>query len=245
MAEESRRSSASSRADTPLLQASTVHALDQDITNAMDLSPELVVGGPPSAPSPLELRALAAQPSRSRFARPIEYHQLELVAPCNPNLLCRICMEPFVKPKRLLCEHTFCDECLKEYLRFAIQPYDLPGAAARCPTCRRELNMDAEPLGVSRIVTNMLDELLVKCPNEKEGCAWQGERGEAQDHLDFACDSRLVVCPARGCVHPVMAKDVEKGCLHTFVTCDFCDERMMEIELEVSNSALTRSSILT
>ncbi|KAK0659919.1 TNF receptor-associated factor 2 [Lasiodiplodia hormozganensis] len=237
MADDSRRSSASSRADTPLLQASTALAPDADITssdlNVMDSQPELVVGGPPNAPSPLELRAFASQPPKSCFARPVEYHQLELVAPCDKNLCCLICMEPYVNPKRLLCEHTFCEVCLSDHIRYAIgQSYSYPGSGARCPTCRRELNMDAEPLGVSRIVTNMLDELLVKCPNKAEGCAWQGQRCEVQDHIDFACEYRLVECPARACSHPVMAKDLDKGCLHNFVNCEYCDERVMVIQLE-------------
>lgn len=241
MADESRRSSASSRADTPLLHASTALAPDSDITssdlNAMDPQPELVVGGPPSAPSPLELRAFASQPPKSSFARPIEYHQLELVKPCDANLCCLICMEPFVNPKRLLCEHIFCEQCLNDHIRFAIrQSYGYPAAGARCPTCRRELNMDAEPLGVARIVTNMLDELLVKCPNKNEGCAWQGQRCEAQDHVDFSCEYRLVECTTRSCPHPVMAKDVERGCLHNFVNCEFCEERVMEIEVETHHS---------
>ncbi|KAH7027077.1 hypothetical protein B0J12DRAFT_745774 [Macrophomina phaseolina] len=243
MADESRRSSASSRADTPLLQASTALAPDQDISSsdlsAMDPHPELVVGGPPNAPSPLELRAFASHPAKSSFARAIDYHQLELVKPCDANLCCLICMEPFVNPKRLLCEHTFCEQCLNDHIRYAVgQSFNYPGSGARCPTCRRELNMDVEPLGVARIVTNMLDELLVKCPSRNEGCAWQGQRCEAQDHVDFACEYRLVNCPARSCSHPVMAKDIERGCLHNFVNCEFCQETVMEITLEAHYTKL-------
>ncbi|OJD37665.1 traf-type zinc finger protein [Diplodia corticola] len=237
MADDSRRSSASSRADTPLLQASTALTPDADITarnlNTMDRQPELIIGGPPSAPSPLELRAFASQPQKSRFAKPVEFHQLELVSPCDKNLCCLICMEPFVDPKRLLCEHTFCDACLSNHIRYAVgQSFSYPGSGARCPTCRRELNMDTEPRAVSRIITNMLDELLVKCPNKAEGCDWQGQRCEAQDHVDFACEYRLVECPARACSHPVMAKDLDKECLHSYVNCEYCEETVMVIALE-------------
>ncbi|GME51149.1 TNF receptor-associated factor 2 [Neofusicoccum parvum] len=246
MADESRRSSASSRADTPLLQASTALVAHADITSsdlsAMDPHLELVVGGPPSAPSPLELRAFAALPRKSRFAEPIDYKQLDLVAPCNDNLLCLICQEPFVNPKRLLCDHTYCEECLNTHIRYAITPYSQPGAAAQCPTCRRELHIGAEPLGVQRMITNMLDELAVKCPNTKEGCGWQGQRCEAQDHVDFVCDYRKVECPLRTCSQPVMAKDVHKGCLHNLVDCEACGESVMEINLDAHllNSCIFR-----
>ncbi|XP_019630950.1 PREDICTED: E3 ubiquitin-protein ligase TRIM56-like, partial [Branchiostoma belcheri] len=46
-------------------------------------------------------------------------------------LTCQICVEIFRKPKSLDCLHSFCEECLKEYVK--------PGeTVVKCPTCQRD-----------------------------------------------------------------------------------------------------------
>ncbi|KAK8240187.1 hypothetical protein IWZ00DRAFT_437319 [Phyllosticta capitalensis] len=230
----SRSSSASSRADTPLLQASTAVSIEntEDLQELIGDEPaELVVGAPPSPPSPLELRALTSQAGRAQSLTPADYRQLDSLHPPNDNLICRICLSPYVKPRILTCEHTFCEDCLDQHIQTSIRQNDY-GNRAKCPTCRRSLDLSTEPYDVSRIITNMLDEMMVKCPNGSVGCHWSGQRGDVQDHLHFSCHYRMVDCPARHCQHPVMAKDVEKGCMHTDVSCEHCGDRMMEIELE-------------
>ncbi|KAK8166687.1 hypothetical protein IWX90DRAFT_386099 [Phyllosticta citrichinensis] len=230
----SRSSSASSRADTPLLQASTAVSIENtdDLHELIgDVPPELIVGAPPSAPSPLELRALTSQAGRAQSLTPADYRQLDLVHPPNDNLICRICLSPYVKPRILTCEHTFCEDCLDQHIQTSIRQNDY-GHRAKCPTCRRTLDLTTEPYDVSRIITNMLDEMMVNCPSGSLGCQWSGQRGDVQDHLHYSCHYRMVDCSARHCQYPVMAKDVEKGCMHTDVSCEHCGERMMEIELE-------------
>ncbi|XP_050417881.1 tyrosine-protein kinase SRK2 isoform X2 [Patella vulgata] len=50
-------------------------------------------------------------------------------------LSCKICLEPFKRPKALPCLHTFCENCLKDYVRR--NPGNKPGYFP-CPMCRKD-----------------------------------------------------------------------------------------------------------
>ncbi|KAF2145411.1 uncharacterized protein K452DRAFT_220392 [Aplosporella prunicola CBS 121167] len=226
-ANDSRRSSASSRADTPLLEASTASLrIDDPIAGLTTLEDDLVVGHPPSAPSPLELRAFDVRPPKSRFAATLNLARLDLVSPCDPNLNCPICIAPMVNPKKLRCDHIFCHDCIYQTFAFQSGPYPT------CPMCRRRVDAGEDVMDVPRVLKQMLDDLIVKCPNHELGCGWKAKRGEAQEHMDYFCDYRLVECPSENCVEAMMHKDVHRGCLHKYIVCEDCGERMMEVELE-------------
>lgn len=50
-------------------------------------------------------------------------------------LSCKICLEPFSRPKALPCLHTFCEHCLTDYVRR--NPGDKAGWFP-CPMCRKD-----------------------------------------------------------------------------------------------------------
>ncbi|XP_069104674.1 proto-oncogene tyrosine-protein kinase Yrk-like isoform X2 [Argopecten irradians] len=56
-------------------------------------------------------------------------------------LSCKICLEPFIKPKALPCLHSFCEHCLRDYVRR--HPGEKPGHFP-CPMCRKDTPI---PLG--------------------------------------------------------------------------------------------------
>ncbi len=57
---------------------------------------------------------------------------LNYVLPIDPNLICAICADPFVKPKLLWCGHVFCAECITEW-RTKCHYKD-------CPKCRKKVS---------------------------------------------------------------------------------------------------------
>ncbi len=67
-------------------------------------------------------------------------------------LTCRICQSPFLTPKALPCLHTFCKQCLADFI-FS-RSYDQAGKFP-CPLCRREIIIS------ERVVENFPDNHLI------------------------------------------------------------------------------------
>lgn len=59
-------------------------------------------------------------------------------------LSCKICLEPFIKPKALPCLHSFCEHCLRDYVRR--HPGEKPGHFP-CPMCRKDTHIPANGIG--------------------------------------------------------------------------------------------------
>ncbi|KAF2796226.1 hypothetical protein K505DRAFT_335359 [Melanomma pulvis-pyrius CBS 109.77] len=200
----------------------------------------LVVGGPPSTPSPLALRASNSPSSNRRKSRiaklPPDVHLLEYLSACDSNLICLICHSPFDKPVQLACEHFFCRECLDH-------AWDAQHDAQKtCPTCRGRVDTTREPLPVPKIIATMLDELVVKCPNTKSGCDWIEQRVNVHDHVLLYCEYTLVDCPDFDCHLYITQKDFHKGCLHytehqrttcpnRSTACPHCSVELLRLEL--------------
>ncbi|KAF1347311.1 hypothetical protein EJ07DRAFT_160390 [Lizonia empirigonia] len=189
-----------------------------------------VVGGPPSSPSPLALRASNSPSAKRRKSRclklPPEMSALEYTTAPDSNLVCLICHAPFDKPAQLPCEHYFCRECLEH--AWAPQP----AARKTCPTCRRHVESDADIRPVPRIIETMLDELVVRCPNTSTGCTWVDHRVNVHDHVMLYCEYTPVECPAADCHLHTTQKDFHKGCLHYTVSCEDCHASLMKKDLE-------------
>ncbi|XP_019622778.1 PREDICTED: tripartite motif-containing protein 2-like [Branchiostoma belcheri] len=62
------------------------------------------------------------------------------------ELSCSICLELFTRPKVLPCQHTFCQDCLKDLAR--------KKARFQCPNCRRRVKIPAQ--GVTGLPDNHL-----------------------------------------------------------------------------------------
>ncbi|KAK3095989.1 hypothetical protein FSP39_021779, partial [Pinctada imbricata] len=59
-------------------------------------------------------------------------------------LSCKICLEPFIKPKALPCLHSFCEHCLRDYVRR--HPGEKPGHFP-CPMCRKDTPIPCGGIG--------------------------------------------------------------------------------------------------
>jgi hypothetical protein len=103
----------------------------------------------------------------------------------DDELKCTICTQPFQKPVSLLCQHTFCQQCIELWLK----------KHHSCPTCRRSLIISQQetfsPVN-TYIVNNQLDRLLVRCNQCYETNI---QRGNFQDH-ELKCLKKMVRCPS-------------------------------------------------
>ena len=162
---------------------------------------------------------------------PVDLRSLEYVAECDENLTCPICRCPFVDPVVLAeCDHYFCRECIRQTWTTS-SSYNPLGPRGDCPTCRTPAKLNARS-STSKILINIVDDLLVKCPKADEGCKLEVKRGEVQDHIAIYCGFAMIECPADGCELPVRRKDSKEGCLHYPVSCSACRDEMQKCYLE-------------
>lgn len=53
-------------------------------------------------------------------------------------LSCKICLDPYQRPKALPCLHTFCEHCLKDYVR---RHTGVRSGYFPCPICRKDIRI--------------------------------------------------------------------------------------------------------
>ncbi|WPH04582.1 Hypothetical protein R9X50_00747400 [Acrodontium crateriforme] len=172
-------------------------------------------------------RFLASKARVKNLNPPVDMRLLDYVAPYDGNLMCPICRCPFVDPVILTeCDHCFCRDCIRQTWSAQYNPL---GPRGDCPTCRTPAKLGLR-CATSKILVNILDDLVVKCPRSEEGCPAEVKRGEVQDHVNIYCGYTVVNCPSDDCELPLRRKDMPKGCLHHGVCCFECRE-----ELQISN----------
>lgn len=159
---------------------------------------------------------------------PVDLRALDYVSKYDDNLVCPICRCPLVDPVLLMdCDHCFCRECIRQ----TWTTYSPLGPKGDCPTCRMPAKLGPRA-STSKILVNILDDLVVKCPKSENGCKSEIKRGEVQDHITIYCGYAMVECKDSGCGQSVRRKDYELGCLHYNVSCESCQQNMPKAELE-------------
>jgi len=149
----------------------------------------------------------------------------------DEDLMCQICLQPFVNPTDTPCSHTFCQACLTAYLR----------VNSTCPICRKPLNqLTCTPSNL--VLKRLLDKLPVVCPHN-DSCTEKTPRGNLEDHLKYRCEGTLVACQfaGAGCEHRGPAKRMKD---HQ-TECTFKKEgitRLPILEGEVSHVEIPRTS---
>ena len=122
---------------------------------------------------------------------------------------CPICLEIMKEPVSTSCRHLFCKNCIKDQLH--------------CPMCNNRRFTTTPDTGSAR----MLKAFKVKCPNSVEGCKWQGDLGDAEEHLEEKkCQHEKVKCP-NGCGDTVIRMSLQDHirnvCFHRTFGCPYCD----------------------
>lgn len=155
----------------------------------------------------------------------VDLRALEYVDTPNENLICAICASAFVQPMELGCGHIFCKQCLFSHFTSGIHN------AKRCGKCREDVE-SVSP--VSSILSQLLDELEVECPNRASGCTQHIKRYTVRDHVKQYCLFTEIPCSSPDCKLLIERRFASEDCLHSYVECEDCLEQIMEKDLHVS-----------
>ena len=126
----------------------------------------------------------------------VQYMFLDTPVRLLEELKCPVCHELLSEPVVTSCKHLFCGKCIKD------QP--------TCPTCRKEFTTTPD-VGSTRVI----GAFKVKCPNSAIGCEWEGDLGDAEEHLEKKCQQQKVNCP-NGCGEKKKRKHLQN---HTKFVC--------------------------
>ncbi|KDN46225.1 hypothetical protein RSAG8_04452, partial [Rhizoctonia solani AG-8 WAC10335] len=131
----------------------------------------------------------------------------------NTNLVCCICRQPFADPTTATpCGHTFCRACITQAL----------DVSSQCPIDRGVLAL-SDLLPAPQLVRNMVDELIVQCPNAPLGCTHTSQRQLISSHT---CNYTPVPCAHPACPESVLKLHLNAHtsgpCPHKLVQCQSC-----------------------
>ncbi|KAK6531813.1 hypothetical protein TWF694_002980 [Orbilia ellipsospora] len=162
-------------------------------------------------------------PSRSSRTslQSVDLRALDYLASPSANLLCPICHSPLITPVQTRCLHTFCSACISLSLERSLT----------CPVDRKDLSHDdVTPAPI--MITNLVNDLVVLCPNRERGCGASCARWLVESHVREDCGYALVKCAKDGCDGMVERKDVEEECVHEEVGCQFCELSVRRLDLD-------------
>ena len=77
----------------------------------------------------------------------------------HSHLKCSICMDVLENPLQAPCQHTFCKQCISQWLNRGNNT---------CPEDRQRLSLSE--LKPPRIIQDLLIKLTIRCKNHEEGC---------------------------------------------------------------------------
>ncbi|KAI5966129.1 hypothetical protein CANMA_003375 [Candida margitis] len=161
------------------------------------------------------------------------------------HLNCPICQQPFITPLTTICGHTFCKECILEFVKSLRNGSnnDTTTTTGHCPLDRTPIDAaninDLFPTPL--IVTNLVDDLKVYCLNSERGCDWSGSRWEVDHHVMDLCPYTGVKCGGQRHNDQVCELIVERRyfknaevneCIHKIFNCEFCDAEITKITEE-------------
>ncbi|XP_034736813.1 E3 ubiquitin-protein ligase LNX isoform X1 [Etheostoma cragini] len=104
-----------------------------------------------------------------------ENHEYLYIDEVDDDLICHICLQALIRPLDTPCGHTYCGECLTNFLL----------ESDFCPVCRTALMLQScrKP---SLLVHKLLDKLAVACPFT-DYCTETLARGDLEDHIKNRC----------------------------------------------------------
>ena len=149
------------------------------------------------------------------------YNEYEFVDPVPDRCVCNICHLPSRDAYMTgqCCQGlTICKSCLDQWQTTA-------GYAARCPVCCNEEGEFHPNYPIVREVRR----LHIYCTNKEEGCEWQGELNDINNHLgnNDGCQFEEVKC-SNECGKMIqrryLTSHVETECPRRKVNCQYCHD---------------------
>ena len=134
---------------------------------------------------------------------------------------CPVLFDVLVEPYQMLCCGNHLS--LEAYQRLRGKP---------CPVCRQENLAAVKDKFHKRTVMSQL----VRCPNKEEGCEWEGELGNLEQHLSYAgqCQYTWIDCPYV-CGERAQRRELEEHKSHHCplrpFTCQYCNHKATHQEV--------------
>ncbi|KAG7787130.1 hypothetical protein KL910_003792 [Ogataea haglerorum] len=170
---------------------------------------------------------------------PIDLRTLVYVS-IPEHLNCPICQLPFINPYTTICGHTFCRTCILETFKSPL--------GNKCPLDRIELNytedrQEAEEKNYNDIfpapiiLSNITDDLQVRCLNASRGCKWVGPRWSIKQHLVNSCDHTRFPCEheldnGQVCGQLTERRFLGEKCPHKLFECAKCGDNINAVAEE-------------
>lgn len=120
---------------------------------------------------------LQTSPPPTPAPRPVFSYVAANTQAAFPKLTCSVCLEPFFRPRKTPCRHTFCEACIHPVI----------AAGQPCPLCRAPTHF-SQLTPADDTLQELLDELEVYCAHRAQGCPWKGPRGTFQEHVERTCE---------------------------------------------------------
>ena len=140
-------------------------------------------------------------------------------------LECAICFETFTVPKKLQCDHTFCEKCLQELYNANGQPEYLT-----CPTCRTTTSVPAN--GIAGLRTDF------RANEMRDAVGRFTQRNISQDNVCNQCEKhQKVVAAAWHCI--TCAKKYCESCKQRHSRTQLFSRHEVRRILPSQNSTLT------
>ena len=134
------------------------------------------------------------------------------------NFICDLCKGVLKQPVQCHNEHYFCKACITQHLR----------NSKTCPVCTE--NLTEETLSKPpRILTNILNALIINCDHSERGCTELIELVRLEAH-SRTCNYKPVTCPNEKCAKIMNLADLEQHtsevCEYRQVYCEECEKDM-------------------
>lgn len=153
--------------------------------------------------------------------RGFDLRALTYLTHVDDNLCCPICHSPLVDPTTTKCRHTFCSDCIADALEIS----------STCPVDRTPLELQDITMAPV-VIANLVNDLVVLCPNSNLGCTSTQPRSFVGGHLKDEC--RFVTVDCVGCNERILRRDVHEECMHQEIVCTHCSVTLRKLDLEVS-----------
>ena len=113
---------------------------------------------------------------------------------------CPICFERYKIPKYLPCLHTFCEECIQNYIMSVLSKQEAPAGEINCPICRCVVSKPdgieneqwGKHLPLNHLIISIMDSQRLKEEQNCNACERENESESASrwcvDCRDFLCE---------------------------------------------------------
>ncbi|CAO3665549.1 unnamed protein product [Rhizopus microsporus] len=151
----------------------------------------------------------------------VDLRAVKYVEKVNENLICCICQTPFIDPVTTPCGHTFCLQCIQQALE----------SSNLCPIDRAVISHELQP--AIKIISNMVNELLVHCT--QEGCDFTCQRQLIESHIKNDCQYTMTCCELEECQELFLKRDLgshTEKCQFRTSKCFMCKKKLKVFELQ-------------